>query len=117
MRRLLIVDDDPLFRLLVRGAADAHGGFEVVGEAETGLEAIALVGTLLPDLVVMDYAMPVMDGREAAITIERQWPWVRVVMVTGSVFDRDERDELASHVSLLLSKERLDPGQLSHALD
>jgi DNA-binding NarL/FixJ family response regulator len=117
MRRLLIVDGDPLFRLLVRGAADAHGGFEIVGEAETGLEAIGLVGTLLPDVVVMDYAMPVMDGREAAIAIERHWPWIRVVMLTGSVFDRDERAELASHVSLLLSKERLDPSQLSHALD
>jgi DNA-binding NarL/FixJ family response regulator len=116
MRRVLIVDDDELFRLVVRAALETEPDIEVVGEAATGREAVHLVGRLLPDIVVMDYAMPVMDGLRASRLIERHWPWIRVVMLTGSVLNEPERADLAGHVALLVSKESFEPNAFRHAV-
>jgi CheY-like chemotaxis protein len=116
MKRLLIVDDDPTFRLAIRAAVEGTGSFEIVGEAATGREAIELVSALLPDVVVMDYAMPVMDGGQASHEIYRRWPWIRVVMLTGSVFEHDAEAEIGEHVSMLLTKDMFDPSTLTHAL-
>jgi DNA-binding NarL/FixJ family response regulator len=116
MKRVLIVDDDELFRLLIRASLETDESVEVVGEAATGREAVHLAGRLLPDIVVMDYAMPVMNGLTASRLIERLWPWIRVVMLTGSVLDEAERADLASHVALLLSKESFEPNSFLHAV-
>jgi DNA-binding NarL/FixJ family response regulator len=116
MRRVLIVDDDELFRLVIRACLETDENLEVVGEAATGREAVHLVGRLLPDIVVMDYAMPVMNGLTASRLIEGHWPWIRVVMLTGSVLDESERADLASHVALLVSKESFEPNEFLHAV-
>jgi YesN/AraC family two-component response regulator len=59
---VLIVDDVADIRLLLRMAIDRHGGFEVVGEASDGVEAIDLARDHQPDLILLDIAMPNMDG-------------------------------------------------------
>ena len=64
MKRLLVVDDALFMRKLIRGVA-AEAGWDVVGEAGNGAEAITLYQEHHPDLVTMDLVMPVMGGLEA----------------------------------------------------
>jgi DNA-binding NarL/FixJ family response regulator len=85
--RVLLVDDQELvragFRLILERA-----GFDVVGEASDGLEAVALVGDVCPSVVLMDIRMPRMDGIEATRQIVRKNPEIRVLALT--TFDLDE---------------------------
>ena len=77
--RLLICDDRARTRRALRALLAAHPGFEVVGEAADGEEAIAGVERLRPDLVLLDVRMPRLDGIEATVRIKARWPAVRVV--------------------------------------
>jgi DNA-binding NarL/FixJ family response regulator len=62
---VLIVDDHPSFRLTARALLEAEG-YEVVGEAESGVQALRLAAELLPDLVLLDVQLPDFDGFEVA---------------------------------------------------
>lgn len=81
--RVLIVDDHAGIRLILRAAALARDDFEVVGEAVDGYEAITCAETLQPDLVLLDVAMPGMDGLEALPRVRRAAPGARVVVLTA----------------------------------
>jgi DNA-binding NarL/FixJ family response regulator len=63
--RVLIVDDQEPFRLAARMVVDVTHGFDVVGEAETGEDAVSMANDLRPDLVLMDVNLPGIDGLEA----------------------------------------------------
>jgi DNA-binding NarL/FixJ family response regulator len=63
--RVLIVDDQEPFRLAARMVVELTDGFEVVGEAETGEDSVAMTADLSPDLVLMDVNLPGIDGLEA----------------------------------------------------
>jgi DNA-binding NarL/FixJ family response regulator len=63
--RVLIVDDQEPFRLAARMVVELTDGFEVVGEAETGEDGVAMTADLAPDLVLMDVNLPGIDGLEA----------------------------------------------------
>ena len=82
MRRLLVVDDAVFMRKMICGVA-AEAGWEVVGEAANGLEAVAQYDRLRPDLVTMDLVMPEMGGLEALRQIRAEDPNARVVVVTA----------------------------------
>ena len=82
MRRLLVVDDALFMRKMIRAVA-VEAGWEVVGEAANGLEAIAQYDRLRPDLVTMDLVMPEMGGLEALRQIRAEDPNARVVVVTA----------------------------------
>jgi chemotaxis response regulator CheB len=69
--RVLVVDDSPQIRDLVRYNLEADGRFDVVGEAEDGERAIRLAAELQPDAVVLDVAMPKMNGLDALPLIRR----------------------------------------------
>jgi DNA-binding NarL/FixJ family response regulator len=78
---LLLVDDHQLLRQGLRRAVE-EAGFEVVGEAGDGQEAVRLAETLQPDLVLMDVSMPILDGIEATRLICTRAPHTRVVILT-----------------------------------
>jgi DNA-binding NarL/FixJ family response regulator len=81
--RAVIVDDTPDIRLLTRMALEMDSRIRVVAEAENGLEGIDVVAAHQPDVVVLDMAMPVMDGLEALPHIKRASPCTRVLVVSG----------------------------------
>ncbi|MCF0092442.1 response regulator transcription factor [Micromonospora sp. MH99] len=80
--RLLIVDDHPVVRDGLRGMFTGDPGFEVVGEAADGSEALTLVATVRPDVVLMDLRMPGMDGVTAIGTLARSGSTARVLVLT-----------------------------------
>src|ERR687897_3258452 len=81
--RLLIVDDHPLTRDAL-AALLTQGGFDVVGEAADGDEAIALAARLQPDLVLLDLSMPGLDGLSALPRLRAAAPGCEVVVLTAS---------------------------------
>jgi DNA-binding NarL/FixJ family response regulator len=86
--RVLLVDDQPLFREALGVLLGAHDGLEVVGEAGDGADALRQVEALAPDVVLMDLRMPVLDGIEATRRLRAARPAVRVLALT--TFDGDE---------------------------
>jgi DNA-binding NarL/FixJ family response regulator len=116
VQRVVIVDDDQLFRLALRAFLDDDGRLAVVGEAGTGLAALPLVERLHPDAVLVDFDMPVMDGLTTCIAIEARWPELRIVMLTGSTLDEQQRAQIAAHVPFLLPKDHFEPRSLCDAL-
>lgn len=81
--RILIADDHTLFRDSLRSLL-ASRGFEVIGEAREGKEAVDLTRRLQPEIVLMDLAMPGLDGLAATRLISAEMPEVKVVVLTGS---------------------------------
>ena len=80
--KLLLADDHTLFRQGLRQICEVKGGFEVVGEAEDGQEAVRLAAELKPDVILMDISMPNLDGIQATIQIIREDPEARIVALT-----------------------------------
>ena len=83
-RRVLIVDDDPAMRTLVRLYIEHHDEFDVVGEADGCKSGIAAAVELQPDLVTMDYEMPDGNGPECILGIKKRRPEVHILGLTGS---------------------------------
>jgi DNA-binding NarL/FixJ family response regulator len=86
--RVVLVDDQALFRAGIRMLVASQSDLEVVGEASEGREAIKVVRALTPDVVLMDIRMPVLDGVAATAEILRDSDPPRIVMLT--TFDLDE---------------------------
>jgi DNA-binding NarL/FixJ family response regulator len=84
--RVLIVDDHPLTREALAGLLSANG-FDVVGQASGGAEALELAAALLPGLVVLDLTMPEMDGLEALPQLREAAPDAAIVVLTASEDD------------------------------
>jgi DNA-binding NarL/FixJ family response regulator len=80
--RVLIADDHPLFRHGIHALLDAAADVEVVGEATSGDEAVAMASALQPDMILMDIQMPGINGIEATRRIVRVSPHIRILMVT-----------------------------------
>jgi two-component system response regulator NreC len=80
--RLLLVDDHAVVRSGLRMLLESQAGLEIVGEAGTGHEALALVKELQPNMVLMDIGLPDMSGIEVTRQIKQQWPGVAVVALT-----------------------------------
>jgi DNA-binding NarL/FixJ family response regulator len=76
--RVLIVDDHRLFREALKTLINSEADMEVVGEAENGEQAVTLARELVPDVILMDVKMPVMDGAEATSHILAEFPSMRI---------------------------------------
>ncbi|MGK3201840.1 response regulator [Amycolatopsis sp. MEPSY49] len=86
--RVLLVDDQALFREALATLLATHEGIDVVGEAGNGEEALGQVAALAPDVVLMDLRMPVLDGVSATRRLRGEHPDVQVIALT--TFDDDE---------------------------
>lgn len=86
--RLLIAEDHRVVRQGLGQICVTKGGFEVVGEAENGREAVALADRLQPDVILMDIRMPEMDGVQATRIITAKYPTMRIIVLTAIEDDR-----------------------------
>ena len=125
--RIVVADDSPESRALLRAMLDSVDGVEVVGDAADGRQAVELVGQQHPDLILLDIAMPVMDGLEAAAAIRANSPEMKIAMY--SAYNRakmgpaaiaagaDEYVEKAATTAELLDQiHRLFPGRAAPEL-
>lgn len=86
--KVLLVDDQSLFREGLRTLLEVQSDFQIVGEAANGEEALRLTATMQPEVILMDLRMPVMDGVTATRRIRDLFPNIRVIVLT--TFDDDE---------------------------
>ena len=87
--RILLADDHPVVRDGLRGMLAGEDGFQVVGEAASGAEAVAVCDRERPDVVLMDLQMPEMDGATATAEITARFPGTRVLVLTTYDTDAD----------------------------
>jgi DNA-binding NarL/FixJ family response regulator len=113
--RVLIADDHTLFAAAVQAILGADERFEVVGLARDGHEAIAQVLEKSPDVVLMDIAMPVLDGLEATRRLHKETPNLPVIILTGSNAPTDVDRARRSGAAAYVTKDRI-AGELIDAI-
>lgn len=108
-KRVVIVDDEPDLRMLLRMQLSRQDDFDVVGEATDGSEGVAMVRDTGADLVVMDLLMPRSSGFEGIVNLNAEQPSVGVVAYTAVAgeYVREEMDRLG--VELVLKSGDIDP--------
>lgn len=94
--RILIADDERLFRDALRALLEAEKGFSVVGSAADGVETIQLVRRLKPDVLLLDFAMPRLPGLDALRALSAGRDGVRTLMLTGAI----TRDDITAALQL-----------------
>ena len=103
-RKIVVVDDHPLIRDALKVMISCLPRWRFVGEASTARDALVLVSAQMPDVVLMDIAMPGMDGIIATREILRRSPLTRVLVLTGYVDLWDVREALAAGAAGYLLK-------------
>jgi DNA-binding NarL/FixJ family response regulator len=112
--RVLVVDDQAPFRVAAKAVVRATAGFDVVGEAKSGEEAVDMAGEVSPDFVLMDINMEGIGGIEATRRITQQHPNVRVVLL--STYDAEDLPDDAHHcgAAAYVHKEEFGPDVLEN---
>ena len=94
--RVVVADDEPEFRSWLKSLLDDSEDFRLIGEAGSGTEAVNLIPSLLPDLVIADMYMPEPDGLEVARYVQHNFSGVKAILVSAyeeHVYERLARDE------------------------
>lgn len=105
MIRILIVDDHPVVREGLVGILNDEPDFALVGEAESGEEALGMIERIRPDVVLMDVRLPRMSGMEACSAVTRRYPSTRVVILTTFSNDGIALNAIASGASGFVLKQ------------
>src|SRR3954447_14287088 len=113
--RVLLCDDVPAFRALVRYSLEEETDIEVVGEAGDGLEGVRMAAELQPHVVLLDLSMPDCDGLEAIPALRRRVPHAAVVALSGFTADRMAQPVIASGAIAYLEK-GVALGEIVHAI-
>jgi NarL family two-component system response regulator LiaR len=113
--RVMIVDDHRMVRSGLRGFLSGEPGLDVVGEAETGEEAVAAVPTLCPDVVLMDLMMPGMGGTAAIGVLRASHPAMKIMALTSFADDAQVFPALEAGANGYLLKD-VDPDELVAAI-
>jgi CheY-like chemotaxis protein len=117
-KRILVADDNSLIRQTLSKLFESEGGYEICGEAKNGQEAIDLAMQRRPDLIILDWAMPILNGLDAAPELKRLLPDVpiilfthhanallRVELVVDRVVAKSDASTLMAHVKALAPSE------------
>ena len=91
--RILIADDDSAIRRLLRRLIESHDGWSVCGDAHDGQDAIGKAALLNPDVIVLDLAMPQMNGLQAAREISRSTPEIPLLLLTVQQVSKELTNE------------------------
>jgi DNA-binding NarL/FixJ family response regulator len=113
--RLVVIDDHVLFRRGLVGLLADMPEFEVVGQASDGLEALAMIESTRPDILLLDVNMPRMDGIQLVQTLRRQKNDVRILMLTISQDDNDLLSAIRAGANGYILK-NTEPEELRQAL-
>ena len=104
VRKVLICDDNPNIRYLLRSYVESRTPYNVCGEAAHGVEAIEKAKQLQPDLILLDLSMPVMTGAEAAVILKRTVPRMKIILFSMHLDNISQSLGTAIGVDLTLSK-------------
>jgi CheY-like chemotaxis protein len=102
IRNILLVDDSDFQRFAIRAAVEGLTDFRICGEAANGFEAVQIATHLKPDLIIMDLAMPAMNGLEAAARLKQATPATPIVLLT--LYADQVPPSAAEGVATVLSK-------------
>ncbi len=133
MTRILIADDHEVVRSGLRSILEAHGGWEVVAEARDGKEAISKAVETAPDIAIIDYSLPIMNGVEATRQIRARLPTTEILIFTmhdsdaligelleagarGYLLKSDAKQHLIAAVESLADHEPFFTGRVSRRL-
>jgi two-component system, NarL family, response regulator LiaR len=105
--RVLIVDDHRMFAEALEAILATDQRLEVAGHAADGAEAVSVALRTRPDVILMDIAMPIMDGLQATKQIRKQWPQACVLMLTGSNSRTDVDRAREAGAAGYVTKERI----------
>jgi DNA-binding NarL/FixJ family response regulator len=103
-RSVLIVDDNSVIRQALCELFTREGDFDVCGEAENGKEAVEKAQQLLPDLIVTDLSMPIMNGIEETRALKKLMPTMPIIVYTAHDDRFVEKEAAAAGVSAVVSK-------------
>ena len=113
--KILIADDKPQIRRLLRGLLESHEGWSVCAEAEDGVQAVGLAQQFKPDVIVLDLAMPGLNGLDAARQISNLFPGVPLIMHTLYAYQQMEIEAKKCGIRTVTSKP--DGGALVKAIE
>ena len=103
MKNILVVDDSRTFRDAIRILLEKERGLAICGEAEDGVDAIVKAGELRPDLILLDFVMPKLNGAMAASVLKRILPEVPIILFTSYEASSDALAPTVS-VDVIVSK-------------
>ena len=103
-KRILIADDDEDLRRVLRWFLESRTTCEVCGEAVNGIDSIEKARTLSPDLILLDYSMPTMNGIETGAVLTAMLPGVPIILFTGTVAGQIESAAISVGIRAVVPK-------------